>query len=120
MRAVLLLAAALLGGPAAAQTMQHTHGEMSALPPPNAAPATLAYQAAVAKMHQGMDIPMTGDADRDFVAGMIPHHQGAIDMAEVELRYGKNTELRQLAQEIVAAQQKEIALMRQWQAAHAK
>jgi uncharacterized protein (DUF305 family) len=72
------------------------------------------------KMHHDMDIPYTGNADRDFVAGMIPHHQGAIDMARVELRYGKDPALKRLAREIVAAQEKEIAFMRQWQARHAR
>ena len=69
-------------------------------------------------MHKDMDIPYSGNADRDFVTGMIPHHQGAIDMAKIELQYGKDPELRRLAQEVVAAQQKEIAFMRQWLAKH--
>lgn len=62
--------------------------------------------------------PMTGDPDRDFVSMMVPHHQGAIDMAQVELRYGKDPILRRMAEDIVAAQQKEIAEMRRWQAKH--
>ena len=62
--------------------------------------------------------PTTGDADRDFVAMMIPHHQGAVAMARVELRYGKDKAMRRLATDIVAAQKKEIALMQRWQAAH--
>jgi uncharacterized protein (DUF305 family) len=62
--------------------------------------------------------PMTGDPDHDFVAMMIPHHQGAIDMAQVELRHGKDPALRRLAKDIVAAQNKEIAMMKRWQAAH--
>jgi uncharacterized protein (DUF305 family) len=62
--------------------------------------------------------PMTGDADRDFVAMMIPHHQGAVAMAETELRYGKDPAMRRLATDIVAAQKKEIAMMQRWQAAH--
>ncbi|WP_436968117.1 CopM family metallochaperone [Burkholderia gladioli] len=60
----------------------------------------------------------TGDADKDFVAHMIPHHQGAIDMAEVELRYGKDPAMKKLAAEIVAAQRTEIRTMKQWQQAH--
>jgi uncharacterized protein (DUF305 family) len=82
--------------------------------------STKAYRAAMAKMHQGMDIPYSGNADQDFVAGMIPHHQGAVDMAQVELRYGKDPALKRLAREIVSAQEKEIAFMRQWQAKHPK
>jgi uncharacterized protein (DUF305 family) len=71
------------------------------------------------KMMMDMDgAPMTGDADKDFVAMMIPHHAGAIDMAKVELQYGKDPELRKLADAIVKAQQKEIGEMKAWQAAH--
>jgi uncharacterized protein (DUF305 family) len=84
----------------------------------DASPSTRAFKEADEKMMRQMGAAMTGDADRDFVAGMIPHHQGAIDMAKVELQYGKDPSLRQLAREIVDAQTKEIALMRAWQAKH--
>jgi uncharacterized protein (DUF305 family) len=66
---------------------------------------------AVARMHAAMGVPFTGDADRDFARMMIPHHQGAIDMALVELRYGKDERLKRLAQEIIVEQQQEIAVM---------
>lgn len=66
---------------------------------------------AVARMHADMHVPYTGDADRDFARMMIPHHQGAIDMALVELRYGKDQRLKRLAQEIIVTQQQEIAVM---------
>ena len=66
---------------------------------------------AVARMHAAMEIPFSGDPDRDFARMMIPHHQGAIDMALVELRYGKDERLRRLAQEIIVDQQQEIAVM---------
>jgi Domain of unknown function (DUF305) len=68
--------------------------------------------AAMAKMMHDMSIKPTGDIDRDFVGMMVPHHQGAIDMAKAELRYGKNEQLRRLAQEIIVTQQQEIAAMR--------
>jgi uncharacterized protein (DUF305 family) len=55
---------------------------------------------------------LAGDIDRDFVAMMAPHHQGAIDMAVIELRYGKNEQLRRIAQEIVVDQMQEIAAMK--------
>jgi hypothetical protein len=67
--------------------------------------------AATARMHAAMDVPYTGDADRDFARMMIPHHQGAIDMALAELRYGKDKRLQRLAQEIIVSQQQEIEVM---------
>jgi hypothetical protein len=59
-----------------------------------------------------MNIQPSGDVDRDFSAMMIPHHQGAIDMAQAELRHGQNEQLRRIAQEIIVEQQQEIAAMR--------
>jgi uncharacterized protein (DUF305 family) len=68
--------------------------------------------AAMNKMMADMTIKPTGDVDRDFAAMMVPHHQGAVDMANAELNYGHNEQLRRLAQEIVAKQQQEIKVMR--------
>ena len=68
--------------------------------------------AAMNKMMADMTIKPTGDVDRDFVAMMVPHHQGAIDMAKAELKYGRNEQLHRLAQEIIVTQQQEIAAMR--------
>jgi uncharacterized protein (DUF305 family) len=68
--------------------------------------------AAMEKMMADMNVKPTGDVDRDFVAMMIPHHQGAIAMAQAFLRYGHNEQLRRLAQEIIVTQQQEIATMR--------
>lgn len=76
------------------------------------APFLADNSAAMDKMMAGMDVKPTGDVDADFAAMMIPHHQGAIDMALAELRYGKNEQLRRIAQEIVVDQQQEIAAMR--------
>jgi hypothetical protein len=67
---------------------------------------------AMKKMMGGMAVKPTGDVDADFVAMMVPHHQGAIDMALAVLRYGRNPQIRRLAQEIVVTQQQEIAVMR--------
>lgn len=77
-------------------------------------PATTAYQAANERMHRAMAVPFTGDVDADFARAMIPHHQGAIDMARVMLQHGKDSEMRRLAQAIIADQEKEIALMQDW------
>ena len=63
-------------------------------------------------MQQGMSGGMSGDPDVDFARMMIPHHQGAIDMALAQLRYGRNEQLRRIAQEIIVTQQQEIAAMR--------
>lgn len=138
LRYVVALAAALVVGgavdrEAAAQSgggtmpMQHEHMSGTAGGPANSHngprssdPVISAYQAANEKMHRDMMITFTGDADRDFVAGMIPHHQGAIDMAEVVLKYGRDPEIRKLAQEIIGAQQKEIAWMKAWLAQNSR
>jgi len=112
--AIVLTALAL---PAAAQMPSRTPG-MAASGPSGETPADAGYRRAMEEMMNGMNAPPTGDADRDFVTGMIPHHQGAVDMARIELRYGRDRELRRLSQHIVATQQREIAEMRAWQAKH--
>src|SRR5882757_10877440 len=67
---------------------------------------------AMTKMMIGMGIRPSGDVDTDFVAMMVPHHQGAIEMAQAELRYGRNEPLRRMAQEIIVTQLQEITAMR--------
>ena len=79
-----------------------------------------AYQAVMMKMHKDMSMEMTGDADVDFAQGMLPHHQGAVDMAKVELKFGKDPELRKLAEDIIKSQETEIAFMKTWLAKHGK
>jgi hypothetical protein len=69
-------------------------------------------QTAMNKMMTDMTVKPSGDIDRDFVEMMVPHHQGAVDMALAELKYGHNEQLRRLAQEIVVTQQQEISVMR--------
>jgi uncharacterized protein (DUF305 family) len=81
-------------------------------------PAVQADDDAMKTMMAGMKKPFSGDPDQDFVSHMLPHHQGAVDMAEVELKYGSDPKLKQLAGRIIAAQQREIAFMQAWQAKH--
>jgi uncharacterized protein (DUF305 family) len=81
--------------------------------------STQAFENNAAKMMKNMSAPgYTGDTDADFVAHMIPHHQGAVDQAEVELKYGGDPQMRALAKNIIKAQKKEIAFMKRWQAGH--
>lgn len=80
--------------------------------PADEAPFLAENDAAMTKMMADMTVKPTGDVDANFAAMMIPHHQGAIDMAQAELRYGKNEQLRRIAQEIIVEQQQEIAAMR--------
>ena len=98
--------------------MHHVRGAMSLQyvadrsPGSEEQPFLSENQAAMNKMMADMTIKPTGDVDRDFVAMMVPHHQGAVDMAKSELKYGHNEQLRRLAQQIVATQQQEIMVMR--------
>jgi len=76
--------------------------------------ASKAYEAAAQKMHKDMSSDYTNDVDVDFVRGMIPHHQGAIDQAEILLKYSTNPRLRRLAGGIIASQRREIRFMEKW------
>ena len=87
------------------------HGAMNAAQPSDT-PATKALRDATARMHRGMDIRYTNDIDVDFARSMIPHHQGAIEMAKIALEHAKEPETRKLAEEIIKAQETEIAQMR--------
>jgi uncharacterized protein (DUF305 family) len=79
-----------------------------------------AFAEANARMHTGMDIDYSGDPDTAFVNGMIAHHQGAVDMANVILQFGEDDEIAELARKVIAAQTAEIAWMRDWLARKGK
>jgi uncharacterized protein (DUF305 family) len=104
------------GGAVAAQTGAGGMAPMAGSSPAN--PATQANEAAMKAMMAGMGQPYSGNADQDFVSHMVPHHQGAIDMAEVELKYGTDPKLKQMAARIIADQQREIAFMQAWAKRH--
>jgi uncharacterized protein (DUF305 family) len=120
MRLLLAFATTLaLTLPALAQQHHSGHAQHGATSMP-ASPSSKAFQDANDKMHRDMNIPMTGNADVDFVQGMIPHHQGAVDMAKIVLQYGADPEIKKMAQEIIDAQEKEIAMFRAWLAKRQK
>lgn len=110
------LALPAAAGAALAQTMDHSaHGGHAGHATGAAdTPATRAYMAANDRMHGEMAIAFTGDADVDFVRGMIPHHQGAVDMARIVIEHGTDPEVRAFAESVLAAQEAEIAWMRDW------
>lgn len=119
-RISMAVAAILIALPALAIAQSGSdHGGGHAMPMASDA-STTAFGEANAKMHKDMDIAYSGNADVDFVRGMIPHHQGAIDMAKIALQYGKDPEVKKLATEIVKAQEGEIAWMQDWLKKNAK
>ena len=89
-------------------------GSQSMQPKGDTGPSSLAFHGVSMKMHGAMDIAYTGNADVDFVKGMIPHHAGAIDMAKTVLAFGKDPEVKKLAESIIKAQETEIAQMNDW------
>ncbi|HRI77365.1 MAG TPA: DUF305 domain-containing protein [Alphaproteobacteria bacterium] len=111
-----MLAVAGLSNASLADQHNHVHSQHQeqAAQDSDAKASADVYADAMEKMHHDMAIAPTGDADIDFARGMIPHHQGAIDMAKIVLEKGKDAEIRKLAEDIIAAQEKEIAFLQGW------
>ena len=125
---IIALAALAIGGVAVAQLtppagmdhskMGHTMGVPGTVA--EVSPAAKASAEANARMHKDMTMSFTGDADVDFIKGMLPHHQGAVDMAKIVLQYGKDAEVKKLANAIIKAQNDEISWMKSWLAKRSK
>lgn len=108
--ALTLAGALAVSGLAFAQSPHHGGGKAAS----GGSAATKAFRATNDKTHKAMDLKYTNDADVDFIRGMIPHHQGAVDMAKVALDHGKDEQTRKWAADIIREQEREIAEMQEW------
>jgi uncharacterized protein (DUF305 family) len=134
-KTIAALAITAVAGVAVAQTSHQGHGSMpmsgtmpmghmdpaamqkmmqDMMPSPNDPASTKDFKAADMQMMHNMHVPYTGNADVDFRTHMIPHHQGAVEMAKVALKHAKDPETKKMAQKIIDDQEKEIAEMQDW------
>ena len=103
----------------AAPADEHAHHDMHAMAADADNEVTQAYMQGMAQMHDDMMAGMmANDPDVAFAKGMLPHHEGAVAMAQVQLKYGKDATMRKLAEDIIQAQQAEIELMKNWISEH--
>ena len=123
----LFAAAAVVSISTSAYAQQHHHGQAGSMDPaamqqmmkemqpePSDSPFVKAFKEAHAKMMRDMHMKLTGNPDLDFARGMIPHHEGAIDMAKLQLAHGKDPQLRKMAEQIIKDQEKEIGELQAW------
>ena len=112
--AAVCLVAPLIIGSAVAQDRGSGRTMTDMAPKPSDPPVIQAYKQTHMDMMKGMDVPLTGEPDVDFARKMIPHHQAAIAMAKIELQYGKDPELKRMAEKMISDQEKEIAMLKAW------
>lgn len=115
-----IVALTVYSTPSSSETSSPSHAHHTKDHPQMNHDVTDLYAPAMKAMHENMTIAPTGDADVDFMRGMIPHHQGAIDMAKIVLAHGKDPEVKKLAEDVIRAQESEIAFMREWLTKNAK
>ena len=116
----------MMGGdqmPMMMKMMQEMHGKMmgggmAMMPKGDNGPSSTALNSIMTKMHQDMAMTYTGNSDVDFVKGMIPHHQAAVDMAKTVLAFGKDPDVKKMAEDVIKAQEAEIAWMKDWLKKH--
>lgn len=116
----------MMGGdqmPMMMKMMQEMHGKMmgggmAMMPKGDTGPSSTALNSIMTKMHQDMAMTYTGNPDVDFVKGMIPHHQAAVDMAKTVLAFGKDPDVKKMAEDVIKAQEAEIAWMKDWLKKH--
>ncbi|MCX7289338.1 MAG: DUF305 domain-containing protein [Rhodobacterales bacterium] len=102
-----------LGAPLSARA-EETTGHEGHMMMGDQGPSSMAFVEANDRMHAAMAMEFTGNADVDFIRGMIPHHQGAVEMARIVLEHGTDPEVRKLAESVIAAQEAEIKWMQDW------